>query len=144
MKYYLAYGSNLNKDQMAHRCPTAVPVGKAIIPDYKLVFRRGVLTIEPCKGNRVPVGVWTITAADEKALDRYEGYPNFYYKEQMTVMTSDGQSITGMVYIMTDGNPVKRAGREYLMTVAYGYRHFGFDMGILMDADLEAYEEGRP
>ena len=35
-KYYLAYGSNLNIRQMSHRCPSAIPVGTAIIKDYRL------------------------------------------------------------------------------------------------------------
>ena len=38
-KYYLAYGSNLNTRQMAHRCPTAVVVGTAVIKDYRLKFK---------------------------------------------------------------------------------------------------------
>ena len=33
MKLYLAYGSNLNKEQMAYRCPDAVPVGISRIPN---------------------------------------------------------------------------------------------------------------
>ena len=43
MKLYLAYGSNLNKQQMRLRCPDAVPVTTAAVQDYQLVFRRGVL-----------------------------------------------------------------------------------------------------
>ena len=31
MKYYLAYGSNLNKEQMQKRCPGAVPVTAEIL-----------------------------------------------------------------------------------------------------------------
>lgn len=38
-KYYLAYGSNLNIRQMALRCPTAKPVGTAVIEDYELLFK---------------------------------------------------------------------------------------------------------
>ena len=38
-KYYLAYGSNLNVRQMALRCPTAKPVGTAVIKDYELLFK---------------------------------------------------------------------------------------------------------
>lgn len=29
MKYYVAYGSNLNREQMAHRCPDAKLVEQA-------------------------------------------------------------------------------------------------------------------
>ena len=39
MKYYLAYGSNLSVRQMLHRCPDAVYVGTAEIPDYQLLFK---------------------------------------------------------------------------------------------------------
>ena len=38
-RYYLAYGSNLNIDQMAWRCPDAVPLGTAEIPNYRILFR---------------------------------------------------------------------------------------------------------
>ena len=61
MKYYLAYGSNLNKWQMKHRCPDAVPVGTVTIKDYELVFR-GVATIEPKRGAEVQCGIWKISA----------------------------------------------------------------------------------
>jgi len=38
-KYYLAYGSNLNLEQMAYRCPTAKPVGVTTLKNYQLLFR---------------------------------------------------------------------------------------------------------
>ena len=46
-KEYFAYGSNLNFDQMAYRCPEATVVGTAKLDDYELAFRRGYLTILP-------------------------------------------------------------------------------------------------
>ena len=76
-KLYLAYGSNLNLEQMANRCPTAKVVGNSKINGYRLLFRGAhagaVATIEPFKGESVPVLAWEITPADEAALDRYEG-----------------------------------------------------------------------
>ena len=83
MKYYLAYGSNLNKYQMNFRCPDAVPAGSCVLNNWELVFRRGVLTIEPCPGGIVPLGIWKISENDEKSLDRYEGFPSFYYKKTL-------------------------------------------------------------
>ena len=72
--FYLAYGSNLNLEQMAHRCPTAKVVGTTTLKDYALLFRGqhggAVATVEPCKGSEVPCLVWEITPADEQALDR--------------------------------------------------------------------------
>ena len=73
MKYYLAYGSNLNVEQMKFRCPDAVPAGTCLLNNWELVFRRGVLTIEPKPGSFVPVGIWKISAAAERVQGRKEG-----------------------------------------------------------------------
>ena len=35
---YIAYGANLNKSAMRHRCPDATPVGSSKVKDYKLIF----------------------------------------------------------------------------------------------------------
>ena len=76
-KYYIAYGSNLSVEQMAQRCPDARVVGQAVLEDWELAFH-GCATILPNKGKNTPVLVWEISAGDEKNLDIYEGYPNFY------------------------------------------------------------------
>ena len=72
-KYYIAYGSNLDVDQMLRRCPDALTIGCSAIDGYKLVFRgnsrSGVANIEPCAGSSVPVGVWSISLSDEESLD---------------------------------------------------------------------------
>lgn len=142
MSYYMAYGSNLNIEQMARRCPDAVAVGTALLLDYELVFRRGYLTIEPKKGSVVDVGVWQIYAEDEAALDRYEGYPRFYRKEFMDIRPSfleANASISCMVYTMNDGYPVQPPSDGYLTTVRIGYKNFGFDTAPLM----RAYENAK-
>ena len=33
------------------------------------------------EGHKVPVVLWEIEPTDERNLDRYEGFPIFYYKE---------------------------------------------------------------
>ena len=92
-RYYIAYGSNLNIYQMRFRCPTARIIGTAVIPNYELLFKGSktgsYLTIEPKKGSSVPVAVWETTGQDEAALDRYEGYPTFYYKKELTLPIKD-------------------------------------------------------
>lgn len=142
MKYYLAYGSNLNKEQMAHRCPDAVPVGTTVLEGQKLVFRRGFLTIEPEDGSSVPVGVWRISKDDESALDWYEGYPKFYRKEIIQV-EFNGEAIHTevpcLIYIMQDGYPIKAPSDGYLTTCRIGYKDFGLDLAPLM----AAYEKAK-
>lgn len=126
MKYYLAYGSNLNKRQMKYRCPDAVPVGTVTIKDYELVFR-GVATIEPKAGAEVQCGIWRISAEDERHLDVYEGYPRLYVKQDFRVVVN-GKPITAMAYVMTNGIRRKYPPTtEYLMTIMEGYADFGLD-----------------
>lgn len=75
MKYkrlYLAYGSNINLEQMKYRCPHSKIVDTAMLQDYELEFRN-VATIVPKKGAQVPVLMWEIDQRDELSLDRYEG-----------------------------------------------------------------------
>ena len=52
-KEYFAYGSNLNFEQMAYRCPEATVVGTAKLDGYELAFRRGYLTILDRKSTRL-------------------------------------------------------------------------------------------
>ena len=40
-RLYIAYGSNLNLEQMKHRCPTAEVVGVAELRNWRLWFRGG-------------------------------------------------------------------------------------------------------
>ena len=134
MKYYLAYGSNLNKHQMKFRCPDAVPAGSCVLHNWELVFRRGVLTIEPCPGGIVPMGVWKISEADEKSLDRYEGFPHLYRKELFPVLLKNGKDGEAMAYIMNPGRAIEEPSFSYMRTVQVGYEDFGFDKAPLMKA----------
>lgn len=126
MKYYLAYGSNLNKRQMKYRCPDAVPVGSCVVNDYELVFR-GVATIEPKPGDSVQCGIWKISQEDEIRLDSYEGYPRLYVKQDFWV-TVKGKTVQAMAYVMTNGiRRLSPPSTEYLLTIAGGYDDFGLD-----------------
>lgn len=143
LKYYLAYGSNLNKEQMAYRCPGAEPIGAAVIRDYELVFRRGFLTIEPKKGEVVPVGIWRISDENEKALDRYEGFPKFYRKEYFDIPFwmpgENGQNEHCLAYIMQDGFQIQKPSDSYFYTVYQGYKDFAINRYPL----VKAYERAK-
>ena len=142
-RYYLAYGSNLNVRQMMMRCPTARIIGTATIKDYKLMFKGSqtgsYLTIEPSVGSEVPVGVWAVSAADERSLDRYEGYPNFYYKKELNlpitgIRTGKTRQRDAFVYIMHEDRRLSLPSDFYLMTCVEGYNNFGFDLDTLFEA----------
>lgn len=101
-KLYFAYGSNINLDQMADRCPEAEVVGPVTLPDHELLFRHsGVATIRPKQDSIVHGLLWTISPKDEMSLDFYEGYPTLYDKQQVEVLDQDGNAIPVMAYVMT-------------------------------------------
>ena len=133
---YLAYGSNLDKGQMKQRCPYAKPLGKLMIPNYRLVFR-GVADIIPAKGFQVPVGVWEITERCEASLDMYEGVSHGLYRKEY--FHSIGKQFWGetetdfLTYVMNrDG--LRMPPHGYLEGIQRGYRDFGIDQRFLEEA----------
>ena len=140
-KIYLAYGSNLHLGQMAHRCPDAKPLGATTLPNHQLLFRgatRGAYaTVEPKEGCSVPALLWSISTRDELYLDYYEGYPNFYRKEMVTV-DLNGKQVEAMVYIMNDGRPLGCPSSDYYNTILEGYRANGLDLHFLHNAVADA------
>lgn len=136
-RLYAAYGSNLNIDQMAYRCPTAKVVGASVIKGYRLLFRGArtgaVATIEPNEGGEVPVLIWELEPSDELSLDRYEGWPSFYRKETIKVQLN-GQVVKVMVYIMNEGRPLGQPSCHYYSIIVDGYKDAGFDLNILRQA----------
>ncbi len=147
-RLYLAYGSNLNVEQMAKRCPTAREYGTAVIKGYELMFKSSktgaYLTIEQKRGGVVPVAVWMVAPADEANLDLYEGCPNFYYKKdlRLNIKALDGKTkrVDAFVYIMHEERKLAEPSRHYVRCCQEGYEHFGFDKKYLD----EAYERSVP
>lgn len=134
-KLYIAYGSNLNVKQMAMRCPTATIQGKGRLKDWTLIFcsMRGpaYATIKKETGSSVPVVIWEIDRRAESALDRYEGYPSFYYKEDIEVVMDTGDKIKGMVYIMNQRAVPGTPSKFYIKTIIEGYLNNGLDLNYL-------------
>lgn len=74
---YFSYGSNINQNQMAFRCPTAQYIGPFYLKGWELEFGNHA-NIRPRRYGSVPGALWYLTDADIAALDRYEGYPTYY------------------------------------------------------------------
>ena len=144
-KHYIAYGSNMDEGQMAYRCPTARLLGRTELEDYRLLFKGSktgaYATIEPEKGSRVPVLVWTIEKEDEKRLDCYEGYPVFYYKKDLEINLA-GKRVTAMAYIMDESREYGKPSEGYYGVLERAYRKYGFPMEILTEAYKISGENG--
>lgn len=141
--YYIAYGSNLNVQQMRMRCPHATILGTAELKGWELLFKGSktgsYLTIEEREGGRVPVVIWEVMESDEKALDRYEGFPSFYYKKELRlqykgIRTGRRRTVTAFAYIMHEDRPIGIPTSYYMRVCLEGYDTFFFDRNVLLAA----------
>lgn len=151
-KIYIAYGSNMDLEQMRHRCPKAQLLGTGLLEGWRLMFKGSktgaYATIEREKGLTVPILLWRISAADEERLDRYEGFPNFYYKRIIRAIRTDGNGedlgrTQGMAYIMHEERNLGLPAMHYFDVLRQAYLKFGFDIKILEDAYTYTWEWGR-
>ena len=129
---YLAYGSNLNMDQMAYRCPDAKPLGNAYIPGWKLVFR-GVADIVPSKGSKLAVGLWDISERDQDSLDIYEGYPSLYRRID----------VFGFMTYQMNRYKISEPSKHYYDIIKEGYLDFDLDVSFLEKARDESIDVKR-
>ena len=133
-RYYFAYGSNCNLSQMAQRCPGATAVGAATLRNYTLEFN-GVASIRRRNGATVDGVLWELTPECERSLDRYEGFPRFYGKMNVTVYTEDGEAIRTMVYVMTpDHSYPDMPSTAYYRSIEVGFMQNGIPTDTLEDA----------
>ena len=128
---YIAYGSNINLEQMKYRCPHSKVVGTSKIKDYELEFR-GVATIVSNKGATVPVLIWELDERDLPVLNRYEGWPRLYRQETMS-FELNGREVEGMAYLMNYGE-LSPPSQQYYNTILQGYRENGLDEKYLQIA----------
>ena len=144
-KLYFAYGSNINLDQMSYRCPDACVVGPVSLENYELLFRgSGVATIGPKVGATVHGLLWQLTPDCERSLDHYEGYPNLYGKQPVTVKDQSGQEYPVMAYVMSKRylTPAVPPG-SYYQGILDGYRQNGLPVAALKKARDHAVREVR-
>ena len=143
---YFAYGSNINLEQMEHRCPDALLVGPVTLQNYELQFRgSGFATVAPKKDCVVHGLLWKLTPSCEQSLDRYEGYPRHYIKEAVTVQTADGSKIPVMAYIMAE--PMCRQPAlpypRYYRAIQQGFEANGLPVESLEEAWNRTIDEIR-
>ena len=141
-KFYIAYGSNLSVEQMAYRAPDAELIGKAVLRDWRLLFKTHA-DIEECPGYDTPVLVWLISKQDEKRLDKYEGWPKYYIKKNLSVTVTPFNSgerfeCGAMVYVMAKNFKIAQPMKEYYKLLETGYERFNFDKNILYKALYES------
>ncbi len=130
--FYFAYGSNLNRKQMAQRCPNSQPRFSANLPNYKLVFsgwsrqwKGGTAGIKVSSGDRVLGGVYEIPESDLPKLDRFEDCPNTCERLKVLVFRDIGEPVEAVTYIKKRQTEDSKPSAEYLSIIQQGYRDWG-------------------
>ena len=132
---YFAYGSNLHKGQMKDRCPDSEPLLAVKLEGYKLLYRRGVATIEKSLGDIVYGAVYAISEQDLANLDRYEGYPDYYQRQSYQLKRLDnGDFIEAIGYYMEAEKFEKSFPTEaYYQIIERGYRDWDLPVEHLQE-----------
>lgn len=142
--FIIAYGSNLSEERMKTRCPSAEVHGTSVIHGYRLLFKHSCTgayaTIEQDANCLVPVVVYRMTLGDEARLDRFEGYPKYYRKQEffLPVRNMNGKKRKYrrpcIAYIMHEHRVLGEPDEEYFSLLDGGYARWGFDHRILYKA----------
>lgn len=130
--YYFAYASNLNRKQMAERCPDSKPKFVATLPNHKLVFagwrrkwRGATASIKPCRGERVIGAVYDISERDLRSLDEHEDYPTTYNRVTRAVVKEDGERVEAIAFVRREQSEEGQPSPEYIAVIQQGYRDWG-------------------
>ena len=130
--YFFAYDENLNRKTMAALCPGAKPHASATLPNYRLVFsgwqrrwRGGTAAIVASTGGRVRGGVYEISEADQRKLDRAVGYPATRQRLPVTVFDRDDRPIAAFTYAPKGRVEEAAPGAEYIALLQQGIRDWG-------------------
>ena len=129
---YFAYGMNTNNRGMADRCPNAVNLGYAVLPDYQFRFALHA-DVVPRKFSEVDGVLWSITADDLANLDQLEGYP-MYYDRKIVTVKHQGRKVKAITYFMQPGYTDSDPGEYYLNSVTEGYTSNGVPLGQIFEA----------
>ncbi len=120
---YFAYGSNMDLDQMADRCPGAIFLGLTSLPDRQFVINsRGVASIRRAFGAQCEGAVFALSKSCIRSLDRYEGIAHGLYRKESA---SDSNELELMTYVATDSEPFYGLDSEYLERIRVAAEDLG-------------------
>jgi gamma-glutamylcyclotransferase (GGCT)/AIG2-like uncharacterized protein YtfP len=116
---YFAYASNLSKEYMVSRCPDAIPVKKAFLRNYKLVFNE-LADIIQNEGQEVLGAIYVISKQELEKLDVLEGYPDLYTRIIVEVVDDKGNRYDAYAYTMVD-KKLEEPPEHYYNILLQGY-----------------------
>jgi hypothetical protein len=142
---YFSFGSNMDRDQMKKRTPSAEFVAIGHVPDHDLVFNRrgsyrpgGVASIVPCQGVDTYGVVWAVSPNELKKMDQIED-PKAYERVRKVVVTSNGDKLACNVYVAFPEGEIA-PDQEYLELVIHAAEAAGLPESWI--ARIKRYRSG--
>lgn len=131
---YFAYGSNMSEKVMAERCPGHTSLGRALLPDHRLVFSRrsirsgtGVMDVAPSPGSQVWGALYELDEDGLAVIDRKEG-AGWAYERAPVMVLPEGEppEVEAVTYRVISPEPVEvPPSREYVENLIRSARERG-------------------
>ena len=99
MTLYFAYGANMERAAMRKRCPTAHPLGPALLRGWRYVIAQGYGSVAPAPGACVHGVLWRATPRDLAALNAFESLDSGLYRRAMLTIEVGGRRVRALVYV---------------------------------------------
>lgn len=131
---YIAYGSNMCREQMAERCPTARRSGVARLDGWRFrINGKGFATLVADPKSTSFGLVWHIEAQDERNLDAYEEIAAGLYGKATLTVPGHGPAL---IYLAADASP-GRPRPAYIEPIVAAAKAAGFPASYV--AELAAW-----
>lgn len=106
MPLYFAYGSNLLTARLKARCPSATPVGRAMLPGHSVAFAKeshvdgsAKATILPGAGQVATGVLFELNTLDQNVLDKIEGVGKGYDRLDEVEVVTGSARVSATTYI---------------------------------------------
>lgn len=118
MPLYFAYGSNMDREAMRHRCPNSRAIGPGRLARHKLfIMKSGYASVKCDPRADVPGVLYDVALSDIHVLDRYEEVSRGLYKKiTQPVLRAAASPVRALVYVgcsQVEGRP----SVPYLQTI---------------------------
>jgi cation transport regulator ChaC len=116
MPLTFAYGSNMDAQAMAQRCPRGKLLGRARLPRHRVgLMPDGYATLVPDAAAVAHGVLWDVSFAELATLDRYEGVAQGgYVKISQPVLREVGAPVRALIYFGKPGTRLGRAPDDYV------------------------------
>jgi gamma-glutamylcyclotransferase len=135
-RYYFAYGSNMNKEQLRSRGARPLSVAVASLPDHRIAFHGysktwdgGLETVASAPGREVWGVIYTLTLSDADRLDTWQDVrldgTGAYFLFPTRVTATEGKTHPVLMYKKDILGAPQRPSREYLDFIVQGALEHG-------------------